>query len=91
MNGHSISHWGIILFPDNGHAQNVLLNVDGSISKLDDDLPFNLLCGIGCGFYNIKAVAKTEPFSLMLPHSPPKRVFEKASPVFDDTWYNSAR
>lgn len=39
MNGMSLSHWGIITWPDDESWTNVLADYRGSISKFDDKLP----------------------------------------------------
>jgi hypothetical protein len=40
MNGQSMSHWGIIIWPDEvGQRVNCLFNQDGTLSKFDDLLP----------------------------------------------------
>lgn len=42
MNGMSCSHWGIVTWPDNEWKENVLVNGDGTISKMEDALPLML-------------------------------------------------
>ena len=39
MNGASISHWGIVTWPDDQWKENIFIDGDGSVSKMEDSLP----------------------------------------------------
>lgn len=43
MNGRSISHWGIITWPDNEWARNVYVDAHGDVSMMEEGHAFQIM------------------------------------------------